>query len=350
MAEKSKKGKKSVIDYVISKPWHFLAMFVVLALLIGAIVYLVSPKGHTNPYRTDYPEIRTTKVGSYVFSVPGIWQIGGNYSYYKDFYIDSSSRLNYSRVCYAKIEPEEEITLDEFAEQFWNNIEEDWQISNGKVKYSPIEICDTKGISLEYSGNVPGRNTNGEILVLEDLENDGFVLLTYERVGAASSASKDFQKVKDSLHLYEGSEEITRDPWHDLNADTLDNYHFDYAMTEYTAATANGIYDPWNVYIYDLSDEIIFFFTETREEPHHVEASWNPDNLLIYRYVGDPDTGAIAILPSSNYPDLVPTTRDWFIKGKVHWAKGHQLYDTCYEVDPQEKIDQFQREFGAYAF
>lgn len=346
MATEKSKKKTSFIDTVIANPLKYLAIIAVAALLVGGIAYLASPKKERNPYRTDYPEVRTTQIGSYAFRVPGEWQIGGSFSYYKDFYLDSSDRVNYSRVCYAILTPAEEMALQQYAEQFWEEIQADWEINGGKVKYTPTTVCETDAIRLEYSGTVTGRNTNGEILILDDKKDGGFLLLTYERVGAAKSAEKDYKKVVDSLHFLDASEEITHDTWLDMNPDTLLDYTFNYTMVEYPGYAVSGVSDAINVYSYDLSDEIIFYFTESITEPHTVDSFWTYDNLLIYRYVGDPETGAIAYTYDSTYPDLRPTNRDWFIKDRVHWAKGKQLYDTTYEANPKEMINKFLDEFA----
>ncbi|MBR3355668.1 MAG: hypothetical protein IKG47_10015 [Oscillospiraceae bacterium] len=348
MANKKADNRSSFIDTVIKKPGLFLALIAVVAVLIFGIAYFASPNNRPNPNRADYPKVRTTQIGSYVFDVPGKWEIGGDFSYYKDFYLDSSDNLNYSRVCYSLLKPEGSVSLSEYAEQFWTEIETNWNISGAKVEYTPTTICGADAIEIEYSGAVPGRNTNGTFVLMDDKKDDAFLLISYERVGAASSANGDFKKIKGSLRENDGTAEITHDVWYDLNADTLKEFHFDYALLEYNSKVVSGMSNEWNVYLYDLSNQIIFFFTETRDEPHHVEGHWNPENLMIYRYIGDPETGAIAYLQDAKYPDTLATTRDWFIKERAHWAKGHLLYDVHVKLDVDETIDKFQNEFGAY--
>ena len=348
MANKKTDKRSSFIDTVIKRPVLFLVLIAAVALLIFGIAYLASPSNRTNPNRADYPKTRTTQIGSYVFDVPGKWEIGGDFSYYKDFYLDSSDHFNFSRVCYSLLYPEEAVSLSEYAEQFWAKIETEWSISGAQVKYTPTNICGEEAVEIEYSGAVPGRNTNGTFLLMNDKKDNAVLLLSYERVGAASSANSDFKKVKKSLREYNGTEEITHDVWYDLNADTLNEFHFDYALLEYDSRDLSGMANDWNVYLYDLSNQLIFFFTETRDEPHHVESEWNPENLMIYRYVGDPETGAVAYLKDTRYPDTLATTRDWFIKERAHWAKGNLLYDVHVILDVDETVEKFQNEFGAY--
>ncbi|MDO5137555.1 MAG: hypothetical protein Q4D71_03750 [Oscillospiraceae bacterium] len=348
MANKKTDKKISFIDTVIKNPLIFLAAIGIIAVLILGIVTMIVPRNHTNPNRADYPKVRTTQVGSYVFDVPGEWQIGGDFSYYKDFFLDSSDRVNYSRVCYKLLYPVEPTSISDYAEQFWTETSSFWNITVTKVEYEPITICGSDAIEITYSGTVPGRNTNGTFILMNDTKDDAVLCLSYERVGAASSANSNFKKVKNSLREYDGKEEITHDIWYDLNADTLQDFHFDYALLEFDSNDFSGITNSWNVYLYDTSNQLIFFFTETREEPHHVESQWTPENLIIYRYVGDLETGAFAYMKETDYPDTLAATRDWFIKEKAHWAKGKLLYDVHVKLDVDETIEKFQNEFGAY--
>ena len=347
MAKKKAEKQSSFIDTVIKNPGRFLLLIAAIALLISGIVYLAVPKRNSNN-RSDNPKVRTTQIGSYVFDVPGQWEIGGDFSYYKDFYLDFNNRPNYSRVCYHLLYPEEPTPLNEYAEKFWAKIKSDWSINSPKVEYVPTTICGSDAIEITYSGTVPGRNTNGTIVLIDDTKDDAILCLTYERVGAGTTANNDFKKVKDSLRLYDGSEEITHDIWYDVNADTLQDFKFDYAVIEYDLEDYSGITNSWNVYLYDTKDKLIFYFTETRELPHHVESQWTPENLMVYRYVGNIDDGAYAYIKGTNYPDILPTTRDWYIQGGVHWAKGKKLYSIQEKLDVAETIEKFQNEFGAY--
>ena len=348
MAKKKPEKQAQFIDTVIKNPGRFLLIIAAAAVLIFGIAMLASPN-RNNPYRTDYPKTRTTQVGSYVFDVPGKWQIGGDFSYYKDFYLDSSDRANYSRVCYAILEPTEDAPLSDFAEAFWTQLETDWSVTGAKVEYAPLTVCGSEAVEITYSGTVPGRNTNGTILLVDDEKDNGILCLTYERVGAGSSANSDFKKIKKSLRLYDGTEEITHDNWYDLNADTLQDYKFDYCVLEYNSKEYTGMNSDLNVYLYDLSDQLIFYYTLTRDEPHHVKSTWNPDNIMVYRYVGDINDGAYAYLMNTDYPDTLPTTRDWFIKGGKHSAKGNLLYDVHKRLDVDEYVKKFQDEFGKYS-
>lgn len=348
MANKKTEKRSSFIDTVIKKPALFLLIIAAIAIVIFGIAYLASPSNRQNPNRADYPKVRTTQIGSYIFDIPGKWEIGGDFSYYKDFFLDSSDRFNYSRVCYSLLKPEDPVSLNEYAKQFWSELETNWEISTTKVTYTPTTICGSDAIEIEYTGAVPGRNTNGTFILMDDTKDDAILLLSYERVGAASSANSDFKKIKKSLREYNGTEEITHDVWYDLSADTLKDFHFDYALLEYSSQNIGGMANEWNVYLYDLSNQLIFFFTETRDEPHNVEGHWNPENLMIYRYVGDPETGAVAYLKDTKYPDALATTRDWFIRERAHWAKGHLLYDVHVKLNVDETIEKFQNEFGKY--
>lgn len=326
-----------------------IGMLTAATVILVAVFFLLHARRPLNPYRTDLPEKRTAQLGSLLFDVPGEWQIGGTFSFYKDFYLDSSDRMNYSRVCYTVLSPQDGRTLTEWAEEFWVSTEKNWSLTGTKVNSEEIRLLETEAVRISFKGSVPARNVKGEILLIRDPADESVLCLTCERVGGAKSPEKDFDKIVDTLRIADGTETPTEDRWYGLNADTMTDYAFDFAMIEYNEGNAAGVQNSRHVYLYDRADQIIFYFTQAKEEPYTVEASWTPENLLIYRYVGDPQTGALAFLPALGYPDLMPTQRNWFIKENVHWAKGTELYDTHEEGNAGELVEQFLNEFGAFA-
>ena len=103
------------------------------AVILAAVFFLLHTRRPSDSYRTDLPEKRTAQLGSLLFDVPGEWQIGGTFSFYKDFYLDSSDRMNYSRVCYTVLSEQDGRTLTERAEEFWASTEKDWSLTGTKV-------------------------------------------------------------------------------------------------------------------------------------------------------------------------------------------------------------------------
>ena len=348
-AKVSNKKKETALDRLVRDPRVVIGMILLISVVRGGIVYLATRHELVNPYSTDLPEKRTAQLGSLLFDVPGKWQIGGVFSFYKDFFLDSSDRMNYSRVCYTVLDRTEGKTLAARAEELWAELKESWSLTVTDYSIKDTRILDQDAVELTYSGAVPGRNANGRILLFKDPADGSFLCLTYERVGSANSADRDFKKVVNSLRVADGAQGPTKDRWLDLNADTLRDYVFDLAMIEYNEGSMAGVVDSRHVYLYDRADQIIFYFTQTKEEPHTVESKWTPENLLVYRYIGDPKTGAVPYLVSSGYPDITPTQRNWFVRNNVHWAKGEELYTTQIEGNAGELVEQFLREFGAFA-